>query len=220
MREVNKSDSELQICDICQPEKYTGIESLTREYTPEITYFGVSENVLHIAEQLKVFQESDVYMKLLNTYKGKVKLSQLTAENVADNIFTPAHEELKSLVDNLKSGTITLIHTRKYFGAYKDQYSKLEDEIRKLCRIMNEEHSWIKKRCLQVEQCFVLSQYQTGAKLMQKFVDQFNLTGDFSKLKLLLSEASMINILLYIYFDSFHHVVIIFIHYFDYTGSI
>ena len=189
-KKLHENEGDLTISDVCQlPE----LQHHAKDYTPRVTYFGVSDNVIAVANQLEIFQESQVFMKLQQKYKSKNrKFICLTIENVADDIFRPAFEEVRVLVKELKSGTITLANMKAYFQNYKDQHNKLSNEFKKLCRIANEEDSWITKCCHRAERYFLLSQYRTGAKLMQKFVEEFHLKGDFRKLDLLLLEASVI----------------------------
>ena len=201
LKKIEETEGGLRVSDVCHVIQYNGKNEKLNRYTPQITYYGLSDGILECAKCYPRYEESSTFMscwmRTSNAILAKIKSQndELTFDDIVELVWEPTLGEFTELCRNLATGTITFGKVDKHFAIYKGKYDKLLPEFRQMCMAAGIARNWVTQRFKQIQQYHQLHQYTTGAKLMLDLKNKFQLTGNFGKLDLLLSTVSYYSII-------------------------
>lgn len=109
------------------------------------------------------------------------KNGPLTVNEVIRNVWQNAHQSWVSLGRQITSGDITFKEFQQHFKYIPND--NLEQQLRYIS--MSNNKDWIKERLRQFNQYIILEQSVYGANVILKFAQEYELTGDFEPIKMI-----------------------------------
>ncbi|XP_068134511.1 LOW QUALITY PROTEIN: E3 ubiquitin-protein ligase RNF213-like [Hyperolius riggenbachi] len=161
------------------------------------SYYGLEPEEMDMAKQLDMFMNSDVF---ISCWEGEAQAyaevvqssdeSEVSLEEVMEDIFNPCFNRFRQIYNALKSGDITFEKVDKYLGDFKNNYDKLKKELRILCLLGDlDPGRWIPDRVKQIEQYHQLHVAFHSAMVIYDVKNFLNLSGMFNALETLLNFA-------------------------------
>ena len=203
-------------------EKYTAISDVfeLQEHSIESDSISFASSILkldvEVEEMLHLFtvmaDESmpsmftelweNARQKYINMCERNKKEMSLTLPEIVSEIWTPVYQESKQIVQELSSLTMPLMTLKKYaFPKVKD---KLEKSLNNLCCVVDrcmklegkEEFGkeWVREAVDKMLKYYTLCTYADAAETFKKLKDVLKLTGDFSIVKTLSEQVSILHI--------------------------
>ncbi|XP_077330450.1 E3 ubiquitin-protein ligase RNF213-like isoform X3 [Lithobates pipiens] len=180
----------------------------------ERSYYNLCPRLMIIAKELHTFRNSHISITCWerraqalaeNSHKESSEESEaevdddsedndndveFTSEEIMDKLFTPCLEECRTIYGDLKSGEVTFEVVDTFLSDFKNNYKKMENEFKILCRLGAADYGrWISKCVKQIEQYHQLDVAFRSAKVIFDVKTLFKLSGDFKTLETLLQFA-------------------------------
>ncbi|XP_066291012.1 E3 ubiquitin-protein ligase RNF213-like isoform X3 [Branchiostoma lanceolatum] len=191
-QKVRRDTSTMSLNKLCQP--VVGIDiakvSFDLNQPPNVTHFGITPEFREMLSHLENLSKSTVFNKIWEkmrqTEPGEEEeaIPALSVDAVLSQVWKPAYQKWLELRQNLKDGNITLDEVDETFGQFKNEYRKLENELKMLAK--NPREGWIKERVLQIQQYHKLNEHLDAADVVKDVKEKYNLKGDFKGVEVLL----------------------------------
>ncbi|XP_078674105.1 E3 ubiquitin-protein ligase rnf213-alpha-like isoform X2 [Branchiostoma floridae x Branchiostoma belcheri] len=191
-QKVRRDKSAMSLNELCQPVAGNDITKVSFDMNqpPNVTYFGITPEFREMSTLLENLSKSIVFNKIWEkvrpTQPGEEEeaLPALSVDGVLGQVWTPAYQKWLELRQNVKDGKITLQDVDETFGQFKNEYRKLENELKMLAK--NPREGWVKERVLQIEQYHQLNKHLDAADVVKDVKEKYNLKGDFKGVEILL----------------------------------
>lgn len=189
---------QLLLNNVCDPLQYSQDTATMIDYKPRITFYPVPQELLGVLENMKAFSSSSLFVKEWEHYfelsnkiikENRGENAVMTLKELHSEVWIPASNAIKELLDELKQGSMNLRKAKKIFKRYKNKYRELEEELLKLSGD-TVSAGWIRDRVKQIEQFNKMNMYKDGAQQMKNVVDSLGLKGDYKVLDTLLVTVS------------------------------
>ncbi|CAH1273731.1 RNF213 [Branchiostoma lanceolatum] len=191
-QKVRSDTLTMSLNKLCQPVAGTDIAKVSFDLNqpPNVTYFGITPEFREMLSLLENLSKSTVFNKIWEkmrqTEPGEEEeaIPALSINDVLIQVWKPAYQKWLELRQNLKDGNITLDEVDETFGQFKNEYRKLENELKMLAR--NPREGWMKDRVLQIQQYHKLNEHLDAADVVKDVKEKYNLKGDFKGVEVLL----------------------------------
>ncbi|KAI8515033.1 hypothetical protein Bbelb_076240 [Branchiostoma belcheri] len=191
-QKVRREKLAMSLNELCQPVAGDDIAKVSFDMNqpPNVTYFGITPEFREMSTLLENLSKSIVFNKIWEkmrpTQAGEEEeaLPALTVDGVLGQVWTPAYQKWLELRQNVKDGKITLQDVDETFGQFKNEYRKLEYELKMLAK--NPREGWVRDRVLQIEQYHQLNKHLDAADVVKDVKEKYNLKGDFKGVEILL----------------------------------
>ena len=189
--------SSLRICDLCKRDEKKQVK---------VKFFELPQRVTDILSPLHEVQESSIFQQLWEQCGKKAQTARLNDESnkrelsiftVVDNVWRPAYEAWKKLVESAFAGSLELTSVDKFFESYRN---RREDLLRELLCIFslgelnyrsNHLKAIAKERATQIQRYQQLGQYASAADTIWEFKEAMGFTGDFKVIEDLRNQVSI-----------------------------
>ncbi|XP_013865501.1 E3 ubiquitin-protein ligase RNF213 [Austrofundulus limnaeus] len=165
-----------------------------------VTFFNLDEEVRNMAVDLFDFKDSRVFKMCWEKHAKSLAEEQreddedqivdieATTDMIYSDIYMPCRHEYKDLYTRLKNGSIRIEEIKQFFGAYKDKYANLTEELNIMCKFENSaDKQWINTRVEQIKQYHELHLAVDSAVVIMKVKETLGLQGDFRVLETLMN---------------------------------
>ena len=121
----------------------------------------------------------------------------MTISDVGPKVWEPAFTQCQQLLEQLHSGSMTLLIVDKRFSQYKGELERLERDLKSLCDGVNAcygrhtDSSWIHQAVTRMKEYWRLCAYREAANSFLKLRDSLKLTkGDFKDVERISKEVN------------------------------
>ncbi|XP_052808680.1 E3 ubiquitin-protein ligase rnf213-alpha-like isoform X1 [Mya arenaria] len=170
------------LMEFCKPKV---VEDSDGTSDPDLRAFDVEPAVLDILPKFERLAEGFVFIKIwIETCLGTTERCK-TPLDVVNVVWKPVFKRWTKFCQQLKTGELMFVDAERMFGKLKD-----DDEI--LLREMMHleiQSKTANERIKQIKQNRQLSDCVTGAKVILKFQQQYELLGDYQAIKTIVSHS-------------------------------
>ncbi|XP_072882379.1 E3 ubiquitin-protein ligase rnf213-alpha-like [Hemitrygon akajei] len=165
-------------------------------FSATVGYFSLSEEIKEMAKNIHRFKDSYIFQMCWENqaqiFCGKDETNEeeplLSLENVCTKIWDPCFDQYKGIFAKVKEASLTFAEVDDLFKDYRGKYDDLRDDLKIMCRIdTDNEDNWIEERVRQIKEYSEVHLAVKSAQLIAKIQSVFNLTGNFTVLKTLLT---------------------------------
>ncbi|XP_021096800.1 E3 ubiquitin-protein ligase RNF213 isoform X2 [Heterocephalus glaber] len=159
------------------------------------THYNLSSQVQEMAEKIDLLKDSHIFQILweeaaekLSSPIEELERQSLQFPEVYAYLYFPCYQRFTELYHNLRLGKVTFATINDVFKDFVDKYGDLDSDLQVMC-LMDPlaQRDWIPVRIGQIREYHSLHQAISSAKVIQKVKKNFELTGDFSVLRILLN---------------------------------
>lgn len=168
-----------------------------------VTFFNLDEEIRDMAEDLFDFKDSHVFKICWEKHAISLAKEQMeddedqivdigaTTDMIYSDIYLPCHHEYKDIYTRLKNGSVRIEEIKQLFGAYKDKYANLTEELNIMCKLEEPaDKQWIHTRVEQIKQYHELHLAVDSALVIMEVKETLGLQGNFRVLETLKNVVS------------------------------
>ncbi|XP_010616884.1 E3 ubiquitin-protein ligase RNF213 isoform X1 [Fukomys damarensis] len=167
----------------------------TSPASKHMTHYSLSPQVQEMAEMIDLLKDSHIFQILweetaerLSSPEEELERPSIQLPEVYAYLYFPCYQKFTELYRNLMSGKVTFAIINDVFRDFVDKYGDLDSDLQVMCLVDPiAQRDWIPVRIQQIREYHSLHRAISSAKVIQHVKENFELTGDFSILRILLN---------------------------------
>ncbi|KAL4233165.1 hypothetical protein ACF0H5_007850 [Mactra antiquata] len=171
--------------EFCEPLDISKVEDV-QNFQTKLCAFKVTSGVIDMAIELHKISHSSTFMKLWKQQCNTNGYDVKCLDDVVEKLWRTVKKRLTSICDQIQSGCVKFNVFEQIIGkVYRMDYESMEKEL----RILEIPSKVISKRIDQLMKYRQLSACVNGAIVILKFVEEYELKGDFQQIKVIAKQG-------------------------------